>query len=79
MRNIKNGRSGLLHCVRWNGTLVNHLPIFVPANEMVEIEIEMKFHGEPGLFAHNDPLFADLAKQQKLTGMVAGKIASLSH
>ena len=79
MRNIKNGRPGLLNCVCWNGILVNNLPIFVPANEMVEIEIEMKFHGEPGLFAHKDPLFTDLAKQPKLTGIVPGKIASLSH
>ena len=79
MRNIKNSRPGLLNCVRWNGTLVNNLPIFVPANEMVEVEIEMKFHGGPGLFAHNDQLFTDLAKPPKLTGIVAGEIASLSH
>ncbi len=65
--------------VSCNCTLVNHLPILVPANEIVEIEIEMKFHGEPGLFAHNYQLFTDLAKQPKLTGIVAGKIASLSH
>jgi len=65
--------------VSCNCTLVNNLPIFVPANEMVEIEIEMKFNGGPGMFAHNDPLFTDLAKQPKLTGIVAGKIASVSH
>jgi uncharacterized protein YaiE (UPF0345 family) len=56
-------------------TTTQNLPVTVPANGEVIVEIELKFRGTPGQFEHRFDFYTSDKKQAKLHGVIVGRVA----
>ena len=56
-------------------TTTTNLPITVPADGEVIVELELMFRGTPGHFDHSFVFFTDDKKQSKLHGVIVGRVA----
>jgi Protein of unknown function (DUF1573) len=56
-------------------TTTQNLPVTVPADGEVVVEIELKFRGTPGQFDHRFEFFTDDKAQPKLHGVIVGRVA----
>lgn len=56
-------------------TTTQNLPVTVPADGEVVVEIELKFRGTPGQFEHRFEFFTDDKTQPKLHGVIVGRVA----
>jgi len=63
--------------VSCNCAILNNLPLIVPANESLDVDIEMNFIGKNGVFTHTFYLFTDSNKNNQLNGIVTGRVSSL--
>jgi len=56
-------------------TILKDLPILLQGNGQIEVEIEVMLKGQPGLFDIKYQIFTDLKKDEKITGVVNGRIS----
>jgi hypothetical protein len=59
-------------------TTTQNLPVTVPAESSLEVEIELQFRGSPGQFEHRFEFFTSDKKQPKLVGVIVGRVADPS-
>lgn len=56
-------------------TTTQNLPVTVPAEGQVVVEIELKFRGTPGQFEHRFDFITDDKTQPRLHGVIIGRVA----
>jgi hypothetical protein len=57
-------------------TTTQSLPVTVPADGEVVVEVELKFRGTPGQFEYPFEFFTDDKTQPKLHGVIVGRVAA---
>lgn len=60
-------------------TATRNLPVRVPANGSAEVELELKFTGTPGRFAHRYLLLTDHPVQHKMGGTITGSVVAVAR
>jgi hypothetical protein len=59
-------------------TVLKDLPVTLPPASQKEIEIELLVRGDPGFFVFKYELFTDIKKEEKIFGVITGRILAPS-
>lgn len=59
-------------------TVLKDLPVTLPPESQQEIEIELQVRGDPGFFVFQYELFTDIKNEEKIYGVLTGKIVGPS-